>query len=240
MSGWIHLRKLAPIYGCVLAFFLLMATLSSTVTTYVSQNQKPERTHCIVIDAGHGTPDGGATSCTGALECTINLQITKRLDDIMHLLGYKTLMTRSDDNSIFTYGNTIASKKVSDIKNRVNIVNCTENAILISIHQNHFTDGRYSGAQVFYADTPGSEDLGSVVQKSLIQYVDPNNNRAPKKASGIYLMEKINCPGILIECGFLSNPEEATLLEDEMYQKHLSSAIAASVGKYINTISAVS
>lgn len=234
-----HLLKLAPIYAGVLVLFLAAAIFGSNVATLASENQRLERRHCIIIDAGHGMPDGGATSYTGTLESEINLQIAKRLDDFMHLLGYKTIMIRTDENSIFTEGNSIASKKVSDIRNRVNLINDTEGAILISIHQNHFSDSRYSGAQVFYADTMGSKDLGERIQAALIKCVDPGNNRQIKKASGVYLMEKITCTGVLVECGFLSNPEEAALLENESYQMKLCCVIGATMGSHINALSTI-
>lgn len=234
------LLKLAPANFTVLALFFVLTLFGSNVTTFASENQKLEQGHCIIIDAGHGRPDGGATSCTGTLESDINLQIAKRLESIMHLLGYKTLMIREDENAIFTDGNSIASKKVSDIRNRVNLVNSTKGAILVSIHQNYFSDSRYSGAQVFYAGTENSKDLGLKMQEALIKWVNRDNNRQPKKASGIYLMEKILCTGILIECGFLSNSEEAILLENDSYQKKLCSAIGVTLGSYINDISTVS
>ena len=105
-----------------------------------------KRGNCIIIDAGHGGEDGGATSCRGVLESTYNLEISLRLNDLLHLLGYDTRMTRTTDTSIYTKGETIAQKKISDLKERVRIVNKTENALLLSIHQNNFTDSRYTEA----------------------------------------------------------------------------------------------
>lgn len=239
MTKKISLFKLAPLYCGVLVLSLIAAILGSNVVTFANEQKKPTQQHCVVIDAGHGLPDGGTTSCTGTLESSINLQIAQRLEAVMHLLGYSTLMLRNDENAIFTEGKTIASKKVSDTRNRVTIVNNTKNAILVSIHQNHFVEGRYSGAQVFYANTEGSRNLAENVQTSLIKCLDPDNNRQPKKASGIYLMEKISCTGILVECGFLSNAEEAVLLENDMYQKQLSYVIGVTVGNYINTMCTV-
>ena len=94
-----------------------------------------KRGNCIIIDAGHGGEDGGATSCRGVLESTYNLEISLRLNDLLHLLGYDTRMIRTTDTSIYTKGETIAQKKISDLKERVRIVNETENALLLSIHQ---------------------------------------------------------------------------------------------------------
>ena len=240
MRKRIHALGLATLYSGVLALFLAAAVLGSNVTTLATKNQQIEQQCCVVIDAGHGLPDGGATSCTGALESDINLQIAKRLEGVLHLLGYQTVMLRNDENAIFTEGSSIAAKKVSDIRNRVNTINNTKGAILVSIHQNHFNDGRYSGAQIFYSATNGSRDLADKIQAALIKHINPSNNRKIKKASGIYLMEKISCTGVLVECGFLSNPEESVMLENDLYQKNLCCVIGTAIGSYINTLSAVS
>ena len=132
-----------------------------------------KRGNCIIIDAGHGGEDGGATSCRGILESTYNLEISLRLNDLFHLLGYDTRMIRTTDTSIYTKGETIAQKKISDLKERVRIVNKTENALLLSIHQNNFTDSRYSGAQVFYAGTEGSAQLAKLLQERLVSTLNP-------------------------------------------------------------------
>ena len=151
-GNWIGML---PFYLLAAIICIGAARIGSGAVTASVQSEGVERNHRIVIDAGHGGIDGGATSCTGVLESTINLQIALRLNDLMHLLGYETVMIRTTDTSVYTEGNTIAAQKVSDLKERVRIVNETENAILISIHQNIFPDSRYDGAQVFYAPTEG-------------------------------------------------------------------------------------
>lgn len=145
-------------YFLTIAGVLLAAQWGSRAVTVIAESRPIEREHCIVIDPGHGGEDGGATSCTGLVESTYNLNISLRLNDLLHLLGHDTQMTRTTDISIYTKGGTIAQKKASDLKERVRIVNETENALLISIHQNNFSDSRYSGAQVFYAGTEGSAE----------------------------------------------------------------------------------
>lgn len=234
MSRRIKAAALIPIYCLILLFFLLVALLGNkTVTTIALETPLADR-YCIIIDAGHGGVDGGATSCTGVLESKINLEIAFRLDDLMHLLGYDTVMIRTSDISVYTEGNTIAQKKISDLKRRVKIINETDNALLISIHQNHFPDGRYSGAQVFYPSTQGSDVLARMIQQNLVATVNPGSSRKSKKASGVYLMEKIQCTGVLIECGFLSNPEEEASLRAGEYQKKICAVIAASVSKFLD------
>ena len=227
-------------YIAFLPFYLLAVILciglahgGSQAVTTLGESAPVAREHTIIIDAGHGGIDGGATSCTGILESTINLQIALRLDDLMHFLGYQTYMIRTTDTSIYTQGNTIAAQKVSDLKERVRIVNETEDAILISIHQNTFSDSRYGGAQVFYPKTDGSKELASAMQGALIAIANPDSKRVCKKADGVYLMEHIEQTGILIECGFLSNPEEEALLRSADYQKKLCGIIAATVGSFL-------
>ena len=227
-------------YIAFLPFYLLAVILciglahgGSQAVTTLGESAPVPREHTIIIDAGHGGIDGGATSCTGILESTINLQIALRLDDLMHFLGYQTYMIRTTDTSIYTQGNTIAAQKVSDLKERVRIVNETEDAILISIHQNTFSDSRYGGAQVFYPKTDGSKELASAMQGALITIANPDSKRVCKKADGVYLMEHIEQTGILIECGFLSNPEEEALLRRDDYQKKLCGIIAATVGSFL-------
>lgn len=202
--------------------------------TVISQGLPTERKHCIVIDAGHGGVDGGATSCTGKLESGLNLEIALRLNDLFHLLGYETKMIRTSDISVHTKGETIAQKKVSDLKERVRLCNETENAILISIHQNNFTDSRYSGAQVFYGSSGESQALAEQLQTNFREILNPGSKRQIKKGNGIYLMEHIDCTGILVECGFLSNPEEEAKLRSERYQKVLCALLAATVSNFLD------
>ncbi|MBQ8834548.1 MAG: N-acetylmuramoyl-L-alanine amidase [Oscillospiraceae bacterium] len=193
-----------------------------------------EREHCIVIDAGHGGIDGGATSCTGKLESTFNLEIALRLNDLLHFLGYETKMIRTTDTSVYTKGETIAQKKISDLKERVRMVNETENALLVSIHQNNFSDGRYSGAQIFYADTEGSQLLAKQLQDAFVSTLNPGSNRQSKQSSGVYLMEHIDCTGVLVECGFLSNAQEEAKLRSPDYQQRLCCVIAATMIRFLS------
>lgn len=227
-------RFLVPIYLLVIAAFIGMAVCGNRAVTTIAETSPLRNRTCVIIDAGHGGVDGGATSCTGVLESNINLEIALRLDDLMHLLGYDTWMIRTTDTSVYTEGETIAQKKVSDLKERVRIVNETENALLISIHQNNFSDGRYSGAQVFYANTGGSEALAKQLQAAMIQSLNPGSNRQSKITSGVYLMEHIDCTGILVECGFLSNPAEEAKLRSPDYQKSLCCVIAATVSSFLS------
>lgn len=222
-------------YFVILSSFLFVTVAGSRAVTAFAENQPVKRQCSIVIDAGHGGIDGGATSCTGVLESNINLEISMRLKDLLHLLGYHTVMIRTTDTSVYTSGNTIAAQKISDLKERVRIVNETENAILLSIHQNTFSESKYSGAQVFYAGNSQSKDLASQIQNSLIATLNPDSHRKAKASSGVYLMDHINCTGILVECGFLSNPEEEAKLRNAVYQQKLCCVIAGNVAQFVQT-----
>ncbi len=221
-------------YGLVICAVLLAAQWGSRAVTVIAENTPLKRKHCFVIDAGHGGVDGGATSCTGRLESTYNLEIALRLKDLLCLLGFDTKMIRTEDISVYTKGDTIAQKKISDLKERVRIVNETENAVLLSIHQNNFSDSRYHGAQIFFAGSDKSKVLAQELQTSFAESINPGNRRQCKKGKGIYLMERITCPGVLIECGFLSNPEEEAKLRNPMYQKQLCGVIASTVSQYVS------
>lgn len=226
--------KQTPLYILILSGLLLLTFVGNRAVTVISENAVIEDRKTVIIDAGHGGVDGGTTSCTGVLESQINLEIALRLDDLMHLLGMNTRMIRTSDCSIHTQGESIAAKKASDLKERVRIVNDTDNAVLISIHQNYFPDGKYSGAQVFYGQNSESKELATQLQTQLVEALNPGSRRVSKKADGIYLMEHIEHCGVLIECGFLSNPQEEALLRDAAYQKKLCCVVASVTSRYLH------
>lgn len=232
------MRKIQVTYLYIVIYLMiiLMPVLISlgidTTVTAISDSQIQNSRATIVIDAGHGGEDGGATSCTGVLESEINLSIAKRFNDLMHLLGMPTVMIRNTDISVYTEGKSLSEKKISDLKQRLSIVNSTQNPILISIHQNHYPDKRYHGAQVFYAGSKGSKELAEYIQSAFRSY-DVQSGRSIKQGKGIFLMEKIASTGVLVECGFLSNPEEENKLRDPMYQKEICCIIACGLNAYL-------
>ncbi len=189
----------------------------------------------LILDAGHGGEDGGASSTSGNRESDINLEIVLKLESLMAFLGVDTTLTRAEDVSIHSEGAaTLREKKVSDLKNRAAIVESYSNAMLMSIHQNHFTDSRYSGAQVFYNAGDVSRQWGENTQELLHQILNPSNERKAKPMpDGIYLFEHVSCPSILVECGFLSNGEDAALLLTDAYQRKISMAL---VGAYFHEV----
>lgn len=188
----------------------------------------------LIIDAGHGGEDGGAVSVTGTHESHINLAIALKMEQLCGLFGVDTVMIRTEDRSLKDdSAHTLAEMKRSDLKNRVDLINGTSNAVLISIHQNYFT-GSNHGAQVFYAPTQGSEAWAKYCQSMLVTAVDPQNHRQSKQITkDIYLMNHIECPAILVECGFLSDHDEALRLEDSGYQTKLAITILTSYITYL-------
>ena len=222
------------VYILVIGAFLFLVKWGSEAVTTAVESRPVPRKHCIIVDAGHGGVDGGATSCTGKLESSFNLEISLRLNDLLHLLGYDTRMIRTTDTSVYTKGETIAQKKISDLKERVRIINETEKALLLSIHQNNFSDGKYSGAQVFYGKAGQSEPLAKALQSAFVSSLNPGSKRQCKKSEGVYLMEHIDCTGVLIECGFLSNVQEEAKLRTPEYQKKLCCVIAATVSSFLS------
>lgn len=226
-------RSTVGVYALVISIFLLISYGAGVATTTVAQLVPMERDFQIVIDPGHGGVDGGATSCTGILESRFNLDISMRLRDLFHLLGYQTMMIRTSDISVYTSGDTIAAKKVSDLRHRVRLVNEADDAVLLSIHQNTFSDSRYHGAQVFYGPSDGSESLAKAVQNQFVESLNPGSNRMAKKGEGIYLLQHIECTGILVECGFLSNPAEEANLRNPEYQKRICSVIATATAQFL-------
>ena len=224
-----YLKQFWPIYLAAAFIFVGISMLGSDAVTTIAEALPPDREVVFIIDAGHGGEDGGAVSCTGVKESIINLQIALRLDDLMHLLGRETKMIRTEDVSVHTSGATVAARKASDLRQRAKIVNETKNAILVSIHQNFITQSQYCGAQMFYNSHDDAKQLAQQLQNSFVTTLNPGSNRQIKAVDGIFLMEHIDRPGVLVECGFLSNPQEEAKLRDDAYQKKIACVIASAL-----------
>ena len=221
-------------YTLILLTAVLTAHWGSRAVTVMAETRPVEGRHTLIIDPGHGGVDGGATSCTGILESRFNLEIGLRLEAFLQFLGCRTVMIRREDISVYTEGETIAGKKASDLKQRVKMVEAENDAVLLSIHQNYFPQAQYSGAQTFYAGTSGSQSLAKAMQAAFTRYLDPIRPRQEKMSSGVYLMEHVSCPAVLIECGFLSNPREEAQLRSSDYQKKLAVIIGCSTAEYLS------
>ena len=150
-------------------------------------------------------------------------------------MGYKVEYTRTEDIGLYTEGKSVREKKVEDLSNRVNLKKETNCDVFVSIHLNTFPQANCKGAQVWYSNFEGSKDLGTLVQSTLKERLDPSNNRQAKAAGTQYKVLRDNdiMPGIIVECGFLSNPEECEMLKNEEYQIKVADAIAEAVNNYL-------
>ncbi len=228
------LKKYISYYLIVLACFVVVFFVGEKES---SVNVSTNNDQLIIIDAGHGGKDGGAVAPDGTEEQYLNLAIALKMNDYLIKKGYKTLLIRDNNNSIHDVNaNTIKEQKVSDIRNRLKISESHKNSLFVSVHQNYFTESKYSGTQVFYSpNNPESEILASFVQKSVVKKLQPDNTRQIKKCDkSVYLMYKTNAVAILAECGFLSNSEELEKLKNEDYQNKMAQAICDGIIDYIN------
>lgn len=187
--------------------------------------EKPTDTPIMIIDPGHGGADGGAVSVTGGKESEINLSIALKAELLSAFFGVDTVLTRTDEEIDYPFDcDTIRKKKVYDTKTRVELINSYQNAILVSIHQNNFSDSSVYGAQVFFRTPDDSFQLSENITENLTLFADLV--REPVKISNsIYIFSNIKCPAVMVECGFLSNPEENELLNTENYQNKLAISI---------------
>ena len=184
----------------------------------------------VVVDAGHGGEDGGAVAADGTVEAGLNLAVALRVRDLLAFTGVDTVMTRAGEDAIYDPGSsTLREKKVSDLRNRAALVEATENAVLLSIHQNSLPSSPSThGAQVFFNGAEGAAPLASGVQEALNQAVNEGKAKSPAAiGASVYLMKHITAPGVLVECGFLTNEAEAAKLKTPEHQLRLAAAIAA-------------
>ena len=181
-----------------------------------------------ILDAGHGGEDGGAVSPSGVVESQINLEIAQRVDSILGFYGEPARMLRTEDISLHdSDAVTLREKKVSDLHNRAQAAQECPDATLVSIHQNIFQQSRYRGTQVFYAPTEGSRELAQAIQSAVRETLQPENTRESKPIpDSVYLMNHVPNRAVLVECGFLSNPEEEQALQDPDYQTQLAAVVA--------------
>ncbi|MBQ6936583.1 MAG: N-acetylmuramoyl-L-alanine amidase [Clostridia bacterium] len=190
----------------------------------------------IIIDAGHGGFDGGTSTDDGVTEKGINLNISLFLKDYLEFFGFNVVMTRESDTSTESEGlTTIRSKKTSDLHNRMTLMESTDNAVFVSIHQNHFSSSKYKGAQVFYSSNFSEQSslLAENIQDSIVYYLQKDNTRQIKPCgTSVYLIYKAVKPAVLVECGFLSNEEDALNLQNEIYQRKMALCIAIGILNY--------
>lgn len=194
----------------------------------------PVSNHTIILDAGHGNPDGGAESASGITEQEINLEIVLKLQELLEQSGCVVILTRSDENGIYDADkDTIREKKVSDMKNRVEIGNESEAEIFVSVHLNKIPQEQYSGHQTFYQkNNEKSKELAFYIQDNLNYAVQKESKREILPLTGKYIMDNVKIPTVTVECGFLSNYDEATLLQNSDYQMKIAWGIYCGIMDY--------
>ena len=218
----------------IIGIFTFEYQLAKTEREAMKVTATPASSKIVVIDAGHGTPDEGAESKEGTTEAQINLKIALKVQNLLEQSGCTVILTRSDDNGIYDLDkNTLREKKVSDIKNRVKIGNESSADIFVSIHLNKIPESQYYGWQCFYKNNDDkSKQLANNLQSSLSESIDKINDRVPLPIKNIYIIEHVEIPISIVECGFLSNPEEEQQLQTEKYQEEIAWGIYNGIISY--------
>lgn len=214
----------------VLGLALIFAiNLKSFLTVFEDSTTK-----VILIDPGHGGIDGGACSSDGVCEKNINLSIALKLDELLKKDGYKIVLTRYEDEGLYTEGKSVRDKKIEDLNKRVAMKKDMECDLFISIHLNKFPQADCKGAQVWYSRHEDSMEFANLVQENLKTDLDPSNKRKAKPAETHYkvLRANDNMPGVIVECGFLSNQEEARKLSTDEYQTKIAESLYKSISMY--------
>ncbi len=244
-KGVIALIKTINLYTA--AFWLLIIAavaaavlflLSSDSSDYISMlTSNKSDVPVLVIDAGHGGEDGGAVSLSGTEESEINLDISQRMAALSELTGIEFRMTRDNENIEYPRELKSTSKrKKYDQKRRVEFINGISNAVLLSVHQNCYPQESPYGPQSFYSKNERSVTLSAIIQDSMNQVLCPGNRRlSVPVSSDIYLFENVKCPAVLVECGFVSNPEESKLLDTETYRLKIAAVLISAYLKYLDT-----
>ena len=212
----------------VAAVFVKIIVSNGGLKPVLNQNSRST----LVLDAGHGGIDGGAISDSGLKESDINLQIALKTEALVRFLGINTVMTRETDTD---NSDNKAYSEHDNLVQRAKLANSTENAVLISIHQNKFPSAVVSGAEVMYSDNDDSKALGLITQDNLVTLLDSSNRRVARPApKELLLTSSVECPTILVECGFMSNPQEVQKLASNDYQLKLAAILAGSYIQFLN------
>ncbi|HII4515238.1 N-acetylmuramoyl-L-alanine amidase CwlD [Clostridium perfringens] len=221
------MKKIMKIVSIMMISFLVLNI--SLLKVNAEENNK-----VIVIDPGHGGIDGGAKSENGVIEKDINLSISLKTKAALESKGYKVIMTRSEDVGLYTEGKKVREKKIEDLGNRVKIKKDNKCDAFISIHQNMFPQKNCKGAQVWSANNEPSQKLGRIIQQKFKEEVDQNNKREAKVAKKEYkiLNDGYEGASVIVECGFLSNPEECELLGKEDYQNKIANTLTNAIDEY--------
>lgn len=206
--------------------------LARSGAVYVTGRKVEKQKDCIVVDVGHGGFDSGKIGVNGELEKDINLQVALKLRNVLEENGFSVIMTREEDKGL--YDESASNKKAQDLQKRCDLINESKPILTVSIHQNSYTSPEIKGAQVFYYTTSSdSQKLAEIIQKTLIEQVDPENHRAAKSNDSYYMLKRTSSTIVIVECGFLSNPEEAEKLSNEEYQQKMADAVCMGICQYL-------
>ena len=221
-----HFMELAMACLLLICFYFLSRE-AATVSNQMS-NQK-----VIVVDAGHGGADPGMIGVGGLEEKGINLTIAVKVKEELESSGFTVVMTREEDVGL--YDDSSHNKKAQDLQKRISIIQEVKPLLTVSIHQNSYEDSSVRGPQVFYyKDSPEGEKLAGILQEKLNTELEVERPRVEKGNTSYYLLKR--SPGILniIECGFLTNPDEAALLQEEAYQRKVARALVEGICEYLD------
>lgn len=231
-------RRILEVFMTVLIFSasFLVGRLGASIMTAGKAQVDNVRIPTIVIDAGHGGIDGGKIGINGEVEKEINLLIAGRLKNLLEQQGIAVVMTRTDDNGL--YEENATNKKQQDMKRRCELINQTEAELVVSIHQNSYTEPSVCGPQVFYYEnSAAAKEIAAILQSSLNTLLEIERPREIKANDSYYILRKTERPAVIVECGFLSNPAEAALLSTEEYQQKVAEAICAGILQWMEETS---
>lgn len=221
---------LSMVFISIFSYLLGSSRMYDTIQTV----SLPVSNKVVVLDAGHGGEDQGAQSSNGTTEAQTNLKIVLKVQQLLEQSGCTVILTRSDENAIYDLDKTtLRQKKVSDIKNRVKIGNENSADIFVSVHLNKIPQEQYYGWQTFYKEgNEKSQKLATCVQTSLNDSIEKENKRVPLKIDNVYIMKNVQIPTTIVECGFLSNPEEEKQLLQDDYQNRIAWGIYTGIIEY--------
>lgn len=231
-------RRILEVFMTVLIFSasFLVGRLGASIMTAGKAQADNVRIPTIVLDAGHGGIDGGKIGINGEVEKEINLLIAGRLKNLLEQQGIVAMMTRTDDNGL--YEENATNKKQQDMKRRCELINQTEAELVVSIHQNSYTEPSVCGPQVFYYEnSAAAKEIAAILQSSLNTLLEIERPREIKANDSYYILRKTERPAVIVECGFLSNPAEAALLSTEEYQQKVAEAICAGILQWMEETS---
>lgn len=227
----IHKKSIVLTIAAFMAIFLVCMGFKEDLL----ETNGEIREYKIVVDAGHGNPDGGAVSSDGIEEASLNLQVALKLKEMLEENGYKVVMTRTNEENIADSDkqNSIKEIKVSDLSNRVKIANESKADFMVSIHMNKYSDSKYWGWQTFYSkNSENGKELATIIQNSISKNIDRENKRVALPIEGIKIVDKTNIPVVIVECGFLSNQDDLNLLQTDAYQTAIVKGIFEGIDKF--------